>query len=104
MTYASFFQSLVFPVCIGVRQRGRLDSGGSRGCLGQKDYGDFSQPVEVPGYVLQPGKYVMKLVDFPSDRHVVQFMNERGNHVYAAAMAIPAYRTGGYGPDRNHFL
>ena len=53
----------------------------------------FSQPVEVPGYVLQPGKYVMKLVDFPSDRQVVQFMNERGTHVYAAAMAIPAYRT-----------
>jgi hypothetical protein len=35
----------------------------------------------------------MKLVDFPADRHVVQFMNERENHVYAAAMAIPAYRT-----------
>lgn len=53
----------------------------------------FSQPVEVPGYVLQPGKYVMKLVDLPADRHVVQFMNERQSHVYAAAMAIPAYRT-----------
>jgi hypothetical protein len=53
----------------------------------------FSQSVEVPGYVLQPGKYVMKLVDLAADRHVVQFMNERGNHVYAAAMAIPAYRT-----------
>jgi hypothetical protein len=49
--------------------------------------------VEVPGYVLQPGKYVMKVVDFPADRHVVQFMNQRENHVYAAAMAIPAYRT-----------
>lgn len=53
----------------------------------------FSQPVEVPGYVLQPGKYVMKLVDLPADRHVVQFSNERENHVYATAMAIPAYRT-----------
>ena len=52
----------------------------------------FSQPIEVPGYVLQPGKYVMKLVNFPADRHVVQFMNERENHVYAAAIAVPAYR------------
>jgi len=53
----------------------------------------FSQAVEVPGYVLQPGKYVMKLVDFASaDRHIVQFTNERGNHVYAAAEAINAYR------------
>ena len=54
---------------------------------------NFSQPVEVPGYVLQPGKYVMKLVNLPADRHVVQFSNERENHVYATAMAIPAYRT-----------
>ena len=54
---------------------------------------NFSQAVEVPGYVLQPGKYVMKLVDFASaDRHIVQFTNERGNHVYAAAEAINAYR------------
>jgi hypothetical protein len=53
----------------------------------------FSQPVEVPGYILQPGTYTMKLVDSQTDRHVVQFMNQRGNHVYAAAIAVPAYRT-----------
>src|SRR5258708_25503598 len=52
----------------------------------------FSQAVEVPGAVLQPGRYVMKLVDLAADRHVVQFMNERQNHVFAAAMAIPTYR------------
>jgi hypothetical protein len=53
----------------------------------------FSQPVEVPGAILQPGKYVMKLVDSQTDRHVVQFTNERQNHVYATTIAIPAYRT-----------
>jgi hypothetical protein len=53
----------------------------------------FSQPVEVPGAILQPGKYVMKLVNSQSDRHVVQFMNERQNRVYASAIAVPAYRT-----------
>jgi hypothetical protein len=52
----------------------------------------FSQAVEVPGAVLQPGTYVMKLVDLSTQRHVVQFMNERENQVYAAAMAIPTYR------------
>jgi hypothetical protein len=52
----------------------------------------FSQPVEVPGAILQPGKYVMKLVDSQSDRHVVQFTNERQNHVYATTIAVPAYR------------
>lgn len=53
---------------------------------------NFSQPVEVPGYVLQPGKYVMKLVSLPADRHIVQFTNERENRVYATAAAVPAYR------------
>jgi hypothetical protein len=53
----------------------------------------FSQPVEVPGAILQPGKYVMRLVDSQSDRHVVQFTNERQNHVYATTIAVPAYRT-----------
>jgi len=53
---------------------------------------DFSRPVEVPGAVLQPGKYVMKLVDSQSDRHIVQFSNERENQVYATVLAIPAYR------------
>ncbi len=54
---------------------------------------NFSQPVEVPGYVLQPGKYVMKLVNLSADRHVVQFTNERENRVYATANAVPSYRT-----------
>jgi hypothetical protein len=53
---------------------------------------DFSRPVEVPGAVLQPGKYVMKLVESQSDRHIVQFSNERENKVYATVLAIPAYR------------
>jgi LPXTG-motif cell wall-anchored protein len=52
----------------------------------------FSQPVEVPGHVLPAGQYVMKLADFQANRHVVQFMNTREDHVYAAAIAIPAYR------------
>jgi len=52
----------------------------------------FSGAVEVPGTVLQPGRYIMKLVDTPGDRHVVQFSNERENHVFATVLAIPAWR------------
>ena len=52
----------------------------------------FSGAVEVPGTVLQPGRYIMKLVDTPGDRHVVQFSNERENHVFATIAAIPAWR------------
>ena len=52
----------------------------------------FSGAVEVPGTVLQPGRYIMKLVDTPGDRHVVQFSNERENHVFATIAAVPAWR------------
>lgn len=52
----------------------------------------FSGAVEVPGTVLQPGRYIMKLVDSPADRHIVQFSNERENHVFATVIAIPAWR------------
>jgi len=52
----------------------------------------FSQAVEVPGAVLQPGKYVMSLVGAPSDRNIVQFSNVRENHVYATALTINAER------------
>jgi LPXTG-motif cell wall-anchored protein len=53
----------------------------------------FSQAVEVAGSVLPPGTYVMKLVNLSAERHVVQFMDERENHLYVTAMAIPTYRT-----------
>jgi len=55
----------------------------------------FSLPVEIPGVgaqVLPAGKYVFKLLDSQSDRHIVQILNERGNRVYATILAIPNYR------------
>lgn len=50
------------------------------------------QAIEVPGAVLPPGTYIFKLVDSPSDRHVVQVFNERQDHVFASVIAIPNYR------------
>lgn len=51
-----------------------------------------NQAVEVPGAVLQPGKYVMKLMDLASTRNVVQIMNERENRVITTALTFPTYR------------
>jgi hypothetical protein len=48
--------------------------------------------IEVPGAVLEPGKYVFKLVDSQSDRHIVQILNERENHVFTTTFAIPKER------------
>ncbi len=52
----------------------------------------FNQPVEVPNMVLKPGTYEFRLLDSPSDRHVVQILNADGTHLYENVLAIPAYR------------
>jgi hypothetical protein len=55
----------------------------------------FNEPVEIPGVgaqVLPAGTYVFKLLDSPSNRHIVQVFNENMTHVYATILAIPNYR------------
>lgn len=52
----------------------------------------ITEPLEVPGALLQPGRYVFKLVDSSNDRHIVYIKNERGNHTYATIFAVPNYR------------
>src|SRR5260370_456301 len=37
---------------------------------------EFSGPVEVPGKVLTPGKYVFKIADSESDRNIVQIFSD----------------------------
>lgn len=51
-----------------------------------------NEPVMVGSTVLQPGKYVLKLVDSLSNRHIVRFTNERENEVITTILAIPNYR------------
>jgi len=58
----------------------------------KKTYVTISQSFEVPGAVLPPGKYVFKLLDSQSNRHIVQILNDRENHVYTTNLAIPKER------------
>jgi len=51
-----------------------------------------NEPIQVPGKVLQPGKYVMRLLDSPSNRHIVQIFNEREDQLQTTVLAIPNYR------------
>jgi len=51
-----------------------------------------NEPIQVPGKVLQPGKYVMRLMDSPSNRHIVQIFNEREDQLQTTVLAIPNYR------------
>jgi hypothetical protein len=51
-----------------------------------------NQPIQVPNKVLQPGKYVMKLADSPSNRHIVQIFDGNEQHLITTILAIPNYR------------
>jgi hypothetical protein len=55
----------------------------------------FSAPVEIPGIsaqVLPAGTYVFRLMDSPSDRHIVQIFSKDEKHLYANILAIPNWR------------
>jgi hypothetical protein len=59
----------------------------------QITYFTFSAPFELPGgKTLPAGKYVFKIVDSPSNRHIVQVMSEDQQTMHATLMAIPAER------------
>ncbi len=51
-----------------------------------------NETVEVPGATLEPGKYIVTLVDSQSNRHIVRFLTEDENRVLATVMAIPNER------------
>lgn len=51
-----------------------------------------NENIQVPGATLTPGKYVVKLVDSQSNRHIVQFTNEREDQVISTVLAIPNQR------------
>jgi LPXTG-motif cell wall-anchored protein len=52
----------------------------------------FSQSVEIPGKILPAGSYTFKLLDSPSDRHIVQVFDADGTHLITTIMAINNYR------------
>jgi len=58
----------------------------------QKTVFTFSGPVEVPGQVLPQGTYVFKLLDSPSNRHIVQVFNQDETKIFGTFLAIPDYR------------
>lgn len=51
-----------------------------------------NEPIIAGNVVLEPGTYVWKLFDSPSERHVVQIFNREESHVYTTVIAIPNYR------------
>jgi hypothetical protein len=57
----------------------------------------ISNRTEVPGIILEPGTYVIKLLNSSSNRHIAEIMNEKMDHLYAltfTAAAEKVNRTG----------
>jgi len=52
-------------------------------------FGDY---VEIPGQVLPPGTYIFKLMDSPSNRHIVQVWSEDERELLATTIAVPIQR------------
>ena len=53
---------------------------------------NLSEPTEIPGMTLEPGKYMIKVVDSWETRMIVQITNPDQSKVFATVMAIPNYR------------
>jgi LPXTG-motif cell wall-anchored protein len=51
-----------------------------------------NQPIQITDTVLEPGQYVLKLLDSQSDRHIVQIFNSDQTHIINTVLAIPRER------------
>lgn len=83
------WKSAAAATCLGILT---LSSSALADQWNKKTYLTVNEPVQVPGKLLQPGRYVMKLLDSPSQRHVVQIFNDREDKLQATVLAIPNYR------------
>ena len=50
----------------------------------------ISERTEVPGIILEPGTYVIKLLNSSSNRHIAEIMNEKMDHLYALTFTVAA--------------
>jgi hypothetical protein len=51
-----------------------------------------TEPTEIPGKVLDPGTYVIKVIDTKNEKEIVQFTNEDQTTVVATVLAVRDYR------------
>lgn len=82
---ATAFCALAMAGCLALPSA-RADESNKRTIL------TVSQTVQIGNAVLQPGKYVIKLLDSQTQRHVVQIFNSTQTHIIATEVAIPTER------------
>jgi hypothetical protein len=70
-------------------------AGSARAQFWQRDKSTLSvtNAVRVPGAVLQPGTYAIRVVDSAYDRNIVQITSPDGNQIYATIIGTPDEHT-----------
>jgi hypothetical protein len=58
----------------------------------QKTDVTITEPIQVPGAVLQPGTYMFILLNSADDRHIVEVKSQDGKHLYSLSFATAARR------------
>jgi len=86
------FKAIPATAALGLVSVLSLPSGLMADQWNKKTYITINEAVQVPGKVLQPGRYVMKLAESQSNRHIVQIYNDREDQLQTTVLAIPNYR------------
>jgi len=84
---------LAITICGVVITAGVLVSRANADQWDKKTVLTTNQPIQVRDKLLNPGKYVFKLLESNSDRHVVQIFNSDQTQIIDTVLAIPRYRT-----------
>jgi LPXTG-motif cell wall-anchored protein len=61
---------------------------GAQGDAQRRAMMTLTEPAEIPGTVLQPGTYVVKVMDYRDEKEIVQFSSEDEKTVFATVLAI----------------
>jgi hypothetical protein len=61
------------------------------------------QPIQIQGKILEPGQYVMKLLESPSDRSILQIFDANETKLEMTILANSAYRLEPTGDTRFTF-
>src|SRR5262245_20465740 len=89
MTRAQFYCSVALAGALALSLAGSA----AAQPVDQRTYFTFGGPFERPGGKRLPaGKYTFRVLDSPSNRHIVQVMSQDGRQVHATVLAIPAQR------------
>jgi len=63
----------------------------------------LDQPIIAGNKVLEPGTYIWKLMDSPSNRNIVRIYNEDGSKLETTVLAIPNYKLNASGKTQFEF-